>query len=105
MFIVTVEFVTRPPYVEDFHQAILDQARNSLNREPECRQFDVCADPQDRARIFLYEVYTDHAAFKYHLKTVTPTECSHLKVNTMHLNMSGLLSAGLFQYQPWFFQG
>ncbi len=69
MFIVTVEFVTRPPYVEDFHQAILDQARNSLNREPECRQFDVCADPQDRARIFLYEVYTDHAAFKYHLKT------------------------------------
>lgn len=69
MFIVTVEFVVRPQYVEAFHRAVRDQARNSLNREPDCHQFDVCADPQDRGRILLYEVYTDHAAFRAHRKT------------------------------------
>ena len=69
MFIVTVEFVIRPQYVEVFHRAMQDQARHSLNREPACHQFDICVDPQERGRVLLYEVYTDHAAFKAHLKT------------------------------------
>ena len=69
MFIVTVEFVIRPQCVEDFHRAMLDQARHSLNREPDCHQFDVCVDPQDGAKIVLYEVYTHEAAFRAHLET------------------------------------
>ena len=69
MFIVTVEFVVRPQYVEAFYRAMRDQAHNSLNREPDCHQFDVCVDPQDRGKVLLYEVYADDAAFQFHLKT------------------------------------
>ncbi|HYM47338.1 MAG TPA: antibiotic biosynthesis monooxygenase [Burkholderiaceae bacterium] len=32
-----------------------------------CIQFDVCIDPADRRRVFLYEVYIDRAAFEDHL--------------------------------------
>ena len=67
MYIVTVEFVVWPKHVEAFHQAMQRQAQNSLTFEPDCHQFDVCVDPQDREKIFLYEVYTDNAAFKAHL--------------------------------------
>jgi quinol monooxygenase YgiN len=67
MYIVTVEFEVWPKHVEEFHEAMAQQARNSLAREPDCRQFDVGVDPHDRERIFLYEVYTDGAAFKAHL--------------------------------------
>ena len=69
MYVVTVEFVVRPQHVEAFHRAMQQQARNSLTCEPDCRQFDVCVDPQTRERLFLYEVYTDEAAFKAHLAT------------------------------------
>ena len=67
MYVVTVEFVVWPQYVEEFHLAMQLQAGNSLTREPDCHQFDVCVDPQTRERIFLYEVYTDEAAFNAHL--------------------------------------
>jgi autoinducer 2-degrading protein len=69
MYIVTVEFVVWPKHVEEFHRAMQQQARNSLNLEADCHQFDVCLDPQDGEKIFLYEVYTDEAAFKAHLET------------------------------------
>ena len=69
MFIVTVEFVVRPQQAEAFHRAILDQARLSLNREPDCHQFDIGMDPQDRGKIFLYEVFTDETAFRAHLES------------------------------------
>ena len=43
------------------------QAKNSLALEPECHQFDVCQDPDDAGTVFLYELYSDEAAFKVHL--------------------------------------
>lgn len=67
MIAVTVEFNVHPPYVEVFDAAMLRQARNSLDREPDCHRFDVCRDPQVPERTFLYEVYTDQAAFDAHL--------------------------------------
>ena len=67
MYIVTVEFVVWPKHVEEFHQAMQAQALNSLSQEADCHQFDVCVDPQDREKIFLYEAYADEAAFKAHL--------------------------------------
>lgn len=69
MYIVTVEFVVGAQHVEAFHQAVQQQARNSLTLETDCHQFDVCVDPQDRRRTFLYEVYTDEAAFHAHRET------------------------------------
>jgi autoinducer 2-degrading protein len=49
--------------------ALLMQSRNSLEREPRCREFDVSHDPVDPGSFFLYEVYDDQAAFKAHCET------------------------------------
>lgn len=69
MFVVTVEFAIRPGQAETFLARTQQQARDSLSKETTCRQFDVCVDPQDRRRIFLYELYDDEAAFQQHLKS------------------------------------
>ena len=69
MFIVTVNFLVEQGYVEEFMEAMLRQAQNSLNNEDGCIQFDVCQDATQPERIFLYEVYTSDAAFAEHLKT------------------------------------
>lgn len=69
MLVVTVRFTIRSGREEEFHAAVLDQARNSLRLEPECHQFDVCRNPDHAGEVFLYEVYTDAAAFDAHQKT------------------------------------
>ena len=87
MFVVTVHFVIKKGHTQSFMEAMLRQAVNSLNEEAGCLQFDVCQDPMNEDRVFLYEMYTDAAAFEEHLKTahfldfdktVTPwTESKH----------------------------
>ena len=67
-FVVTVAFEAKPAFRDAFREAIVANARASREREPGCRQFDVCASA-DGARIFLYEVYDDEAAFQAHLAT------------------------------------
>ena len=48
---------------------MIANAHASATTEPGCRQFDVCTDPQDSTRVFLYELYDDRAAFDAHLAT------------------------------------
>ena len=69
MYVVTVEFVIGAGHAAEFLPAMLENARASREREPGCRQFDVCADPNDPHAIFLYEIYDDRAAFDAHLAT------------------------------------
>ena len=69
MYVIAVEFEIEPTRVELFRVAILTQARNSLAKEPACRQFDVCFDPERPERCFLYEKYDDRAAFEAHRQT------------------------------------
>lgn len=69
MFAVTVTFVVKEEHIDAFEDVMKTQAINSLTRESGCHQFDVCFDPTDRSRVFLYELYTDKAAFEEHLKT------------------------------------
>ena len=69
MFVVTVDFQIKAEHVAEFVEIMKKQAANSLRNEDGCLQFDVCQDPGDGARIFLYEVYKDSAAFELHLKT------------------------------------
>ena len=69
MFVVTVTFVIKREYLDDFLAAMKAQAHNSLIREQGCLQFDVCSDRDAPERIFLYEVYTDRAAFDVHLQS------------------------------------
>jgi len=65
--VVCVTFTVSPTYSSAFRDAMMRQAANSLASETACRQFDVCVDPADDGRIFLYEIYDDEAAFKQHL--------------------------------------
>ncbi|MDH3452805.1 MAG: antibiotic biosynthesis monooxygenase [Gammaproteobacteria bacterium] len=67
MFVVTVIFELHPARCEEFEPAILAQARNSLDAETDCLQFDVCRNPQREEEFFLYEIYRDRAAFDAHL--------------------------------------
>lgn len=69
MFAVTVAFTLPPSRLSDFLPLILDNAAQSLAREPGCLHFDVCTDPDRPGEVFLYEVYTDRAAFDAHLAT------------------------------------
>jgi quinol monooxygenase YgiN len=69
MFAVTVNFVVKEEHIDDFEEVMKAQAANSLTREVGCHQFDICFDPSDRSRVFLYELYTDQGAFDDHLQT------------------------------------
>ena len=67
MFVVVVEFILRDGKTRVFRDRVHRKARDSLELEPDCRRFDVCIDPGRDDFVFLYEVYTDRAAFDAHL--------------------------------------
>ena len=67
MFAVTVIFDVREGEMEKFLPMMRRQAENSVTLEPDCKWFDVWTDPQQPNQVFLYELYTDAAAFARHL--------------------------------------
>ncbi len=69
MYVVTVVFQIRPDAVAAFLPLMLDNARASLAQEPDCLRFDVCQDDAEPNRIFLFEIYSDRAAFEAHLES------------------------------------
>lgn len=69
MFVVCVTFEIRAPHWSEFVDAVMQQAQNSLQLEPDCHVFDVCLNDSKTSRVFLYEKYTDAAAFDLHLKS------------------------------------
>ena len=69
MYVVTVLFEIAVGQEGSFRYAVCRQARNSLEQEPHCHRFDVCIDPTDPGKVFLYEIYTDRAAFDAHLQS------------------------------------
>lgn len=66
MFAVVVEFQIKPECVVDFMPLMLANAKASVAEEPGCHQFDVCTDPERPSEVFLYELYSDAAAFETH---------------------------------------
>lgn len=67
MYVVTVVFVLNIGCEALFLERVRVQARDSLEHEPDCHQFDVCTDPERPDQVFLYEIYSDKAAFQAHL--------------------------------------
>ena len=67
-YVVAVVFVAKPEHRADFRREMIANATASREREPGCRQFDVC-ESADGSEIFLYEIYDDEAAFQAHLAT------------------------------------
>ena len=69
MFVVTVTFEAYPERAAAFLARIQRQAADSLANEEGCHRFDVCIDPAQPERVFLYEVYAHAAAFEAHVAT------------------------------------
>jgi quinol monooxygenase YgiN len=65
--VVTVVFTIHAAHYQAFMQAMVGNARTSLQDEPGCRQFDVCESPAQPGKVFLYEVYDSEADFQAHL--------------------------------------
>ncbi len=68
MFVLTVKINIKPENVDAF-MSKLDANAKAARTEPGCRQFEVLVDPNDRAKIMLFEVYNDEAAFEAHQAT------------------------------------
>ncbi|MCG8492125.1 MAG: antibiotic biosynthesis monooxygenase [Sneathiellales bacterium] len=69
MLVVTVEIRVKSEKVSDFLGVMLQQAKNSLEREEGCHYFDVCQSADTADLFFLYEIYTDKNAFDIHLQS------------------------------------
>jgi quinol monooxygenase YgiN len=69
MFVITVEFKIKPEHIDGFMPLMLENAEASLTKEPGCHQFDVSVALDNPAKVFLYELYTDKAAFNAHKQT------------------------------------
>lgn len=66
MYVILVPIQIKDGHKQEFIEAMLDDAKGSLNNEPGCLRFDVIQDASDPNRIWLYEVYKDEAAFDAH---------------------------------------
>ncbi len=69
MYVLAVTIDIKPGFKDKFLAAMLDDARGSVVNEPGCVRFDIIQDEKEPNRIYLYEVYTDRAAFDVHLTT------------------------------------
>jgi quinol monooxygenase YgiN len=69
MYLVTVKFDIDPEQLRAFMPLMLKQAEDSLNKEPNCKQFDVSHHEDMPSLIYLYEIYQSKADFSAHLET------------------------------------
>jgi quinol monooxygenase YgiN len=69
MYVLVVTIDIKPGYKDKFIAEMLEDARGSVRNEPDCVRFDVIQDEKEPNRIYLYEAYTDRAAFDYHMTT------------------------------------
>ncbi|MEM8540394.1 MAG: putative quinol monooxygenase [Pseudomonadota bacterium] len=69
MFVVVVTFQVKQDQMKEFLPKMLQNAEASLQNEVGCSQFDVCVDEAQSDIVFLYEVYSDRAAFDIHLSS------------------------------------
>jgi quinol monooxygenase YgiN len=68
-FVIIAEFEVKADKLEQFLELAGTDASQSVAVEPGCQQFDVTLDREQPARVLLYEVYDDEAAFDAHLQT------------------------------------
>lgn len=66
MFAVCVTFQVVPGKMEAFLPLMLWNAATSRQQEAGCHRFDVLTDESKPDQVFLYELYTDRAAFDDH---------------------------------------
>lgn len=64
MYTLFVTMDVRPDKIDEFVDAITENAAASLADEPGCLAFDVHQDAENQARFYLYEIYADEEAFR-----------------------------------------
>ena len=69
MIALVVTIASPPEHRDRFLEAIAEQAAASLEREPGCLRFDICAVADDENRFILYEIYADAASYEAHGQT------------------------------------
>jgi len=62
MYVIIAPIQVQEGHKGAFLEAVVEDARSSVNHEPGCLRFDVIQDANDPNRIWLYEVYKDEAA-------------------------------------------
>ena len=67
-FVLQVNIRIKPENVELWMKKAAENAREA-RKEPGCRQFEVLVDPNDKAKVMLFEVYDDEKAFEAHQQT------------------------------------
>ncbi len=66
MYVIIAPIQIKEGKKKAFVEEMILDAKGSIENEPECLTFEIIQDPDDSNRIWLYEVYTDEAAFKTH---------------------------------------
>ncbi|MCU1723233.1 MULTISPECIES: putative quinol monooxygenase [unclassified Pseudomonas] len=69
MYSLLLKTQLQPGSLEQFMDAMSVNAASSVRDEPGCLVFDVVRDRSAPDLVWLYEVYTDEAAFEAHLLT------------------------------------
>jgi (4S)-4-hydroxy-5-phosphonooxypentane-2,3-dione isomerase len=67
-FVLVVNIKIKPENVDVWMKKAAENAREA-RKEPGCRQFEVLVDPNDKAKVMLFEVYDDEKAFEAHQQT------------------------------------
>lgn len=69
MFAVVVTLQITSNRMADFMPLMQVNAQSSLHSEEGCHRFDIATDPARPDEVFLYELYTNAAAFETHCAT------------------------------------
>jgi len=68
-FVIWVTFDVKPGAFEEFQQVALEDATDSVQKEPGCLEFNVLVPSGGTDRLSLFEVYKSREAFEEHMKT------------------------------------
>lgn len=66
MYIIVAPIQIKEGFKEQYINGLMENAGGAVHDEPGCLRFDVVQDAVESNRIWLYEVYTDEAAFHAH---------------------------------------
>jgi quinol monooxygenase YgiN len=69
MYAVVVKIKMKSEFRKEFIDAVLEDARGSIQNEEGCLQFNVIQDENDPDLLHLHEVYRDARAFEAHKLT------------------------------------
>ena len=93
MYVIIAPIQIKHDFKAEFIEAMILDAKGSVENEPGCLRFDIIQDADHSDRIWLYEVYKDEAAFKEHTQDAPYQEVAG--------NYQGLARSGPLRRGPW----